>query len=61
MAVISAFRHLSSYDAVRFNQDRVVRRVLSSSWRRGPDKRSTNGKTAGKMAFTSPFRHLSFI
>jgi hypothetical protein len=48
MAVISAFRHLSSYDTARFNQDRVVRWVIPSGLRRGPDKRSTNGKLQGK-------------
>ncbi len=37
------------------HQDNVVRQVLPSSWRRGPDKRSTNGK----MAITSAFRHFS--
>jgi hypothetical protein len=48
----------TSFKLIRYcavHHDRIVRRVLPSSWRRGPDKRRTNGK----ITVISAFRNLS--
>jgi hypothetical protein len=55
---ISAFRHLSSYDTVRYARIVFFVGSFRQGWRRSTQKkykRSTNGK----MAITSAFRHLS--